>query len=231
MDTTILFLTTNELPADWTAYHKKVLLEATKDFPVITMSMKPMGLDGAGMNVLQDEPKSMSNIYWQILRGAKIATTKYIAIAEDDTLYPREHFLHVPKPGTFAYNMNHWSLFTWKYEAHPEPTYSWRNRKGNYTMIAERKLVIEALEERFKKYPNGTPDKITGEMGRAMVERNLGITLRESSEFYTTISIINFNHEGGTDDLQQRRRKRLGYIRAYDIPFWGKSADLVKKFK
>ncbi len=227
-DTTILFLTTNELPADWTAFHRNILLEATAGHEIISLSMKPMDL---GLNILQTEPKSMSNIYWQLLKGAKAAKTKYIAVAEDDTLYPKEHFLHIPKPGTIAYNMNHWSLFTWTYQAHPNDTmYSWRNRKGNYCMIAERNLVIEALEERFAKFPNGTPDNITGEMGRPMVERNMGITLREASEFYTTISVINFNHDGASDDLQIRHRKRLGMIRAYDIPYWGKAADLVKKF-
>ncbi|MEX2053086.1 MAG: hypothetical protein WD898_02575 [Candidatus Paceibacterota bacterium] len=227
-DLTIIYLTTNELPEEWTAYHKKVLLEAVGNSPLITISKKPLDF---GVNILQTEPKSMSNIYWQLLKGAKLATTKYIAVAEDDTLYHKEHFEHRPKDRSFAYNMNHWSLFTWKSINNPKPTYSWRNRKGNYCMIAERELVIEALEERFTKYPDGTPDRITGEMGRPMVENNLGITRRPSSEFYTTISVINFNHDGGSDDLQQRHRKRLGMIRAYDIPFWGKAKDLVKHFK
>lgn len=227
-DTTVIFLTTNELPEAWTAFHKKTLIEAIGDSKLITISRKPMNF---GLNVLQTEPKSPSNVYWQLLKGARMANTKYVAVAEDDTLYHYEHFLQVPKPGEFGYNMNHWSLFTWTSEHNPRPTYSWRNRKGNYTLIAERELVIEALEERFAKYPNGTPDKITGEMGREMVERNMGITIRQSSEFYTTVSVINFNHDiVAMDDLQKRHRKRLGMIRAYDIPYWGKADELVKKF-
>lgn len=121
--------------------------------------------------------------------------------------------------------MNHWSLFTWG-----EPIYSWRNRRGNYSMLSYRKLVIEALEERFKKYPNGTPDKITGEIERPMVERNMGITLRDVAEFETTVSIINFNHSNASDDLQKRQRKSLGEIQAYDVPYWNKASDLVKKW-
>src|SRR3990167_5544782 len=100
--TTVIYLTTNELPPDWPAYHKKELLEAVDGAPLITMSMKPLDF---GLNVIQTEPKSMSNIYWQLLKGAKLAKTKYVAVAEDDALYPREHFLQIPKPGTFAYNM------------------------------------------------------------------------------------------------------------------------------
>jgi len=222
-DITIIFLTLNEMPAFWTEFHKKTLLEAAGDSPIITISKIPTNI---GTNIIQSEPRSLSNIYWQLLRGAKLAKTQFIGVAEDDTIYPREHFLHIPKSGTFAYNMNHWSLFLWG-----EPTYSWRNRRGNYSLIAEREIVIEALEERFKKYPNGTPERITGEMGRGMVERNMGITVREASEFMTTIAIVNFNHEFASDVLQKSHRKRMGMVRAFDIPYWGKAKDLVHNFR
>ena len=140
---TAIFLTQNEVPKKWMEFHNKTLLESLNGTPLITMSRKPMNL---GINILQDKPKSLSNIYWQLLRGAKIATTDYIAVVEDDTLYPHEHFLQRPSRNKIGYNMNHWSLFTWG-----EPIYSWRNRRGNYSMLSYRKLVIEALEERFKK--------------------------------------------------------------------------------
>ena len=97
-------------------------------------------------------------------------------------------------------------------------------------MLSYRKLVIEALEERFAKYPNGTPDNITGEIGRHMVERNMGITLRDVEEFETTVGLVNFNHQYASDTLQIRQRKSLGEIQAYDIPHWRKAKDLVTKF-
>lgn len=222
-DITAIFLTQNEVPEGWMKFHNKVLLESLNGAPLITLSRKPMDL---GINILQDKPKSMSNIYWQLLRGAKMAKTDYIAVVEDDTLYPREHFLQRPKKDCIGYNMNHWSLFTWGV-----PIYSWRNRRGNYSMLSYRELVIEALEERFKKWPKGTPDRITGELGRPMVEHNLGVKERQVQEFETTVSIINFNHAHATDTLQLRQRKSLGEVRAYDTPFWGKAADLVKNFK
>lgn len=222
-DVTAIFLTQNEVPDQWAAFHQEVLLRELQDIPLITLSRKPMQLPG--INLLQDKPKSMSNIYWQLLRGAKLATTEYIAVVEDDTLYPREHFLKRPHKNKIGYNMNHWSLFTWG-----KPTYSWRNRRGNYSMLSSRELVIEALEERFAKFPHGTPDNITGEIGRGMVERNLGITLRDVEEFETTISVVNFNHANATDRLQVQQRKSFGNIQAYDIPYWGKAEDLVKHF-
>ncbi len=222
-DLTILFLTLNKLPKEWIIYHKQVLLDAIGDMPVITISKEPLDWE---VNILQTEPESLSNIYWQMLKGAKLATTEYIAIVEDDTLYSKEHFAFRPKQDEFAYNMTHWSLFTWG-----EPTYSWRDRTGNYSMIAPRKLVIEALEERFAKYPNGTPRDLTGELGRRRVEKNLGLTHRKLVEYFTTIAIINFNHDFSEEEYQRRHIKRLALLRAYDIPYWGKASELVKHFR
>lgn len=230
-DITAIFLTQNEVPEQWAAFHQECLMQALgDDTPLITLSRKPMP-QLRGINLIQDKPRSLSNIYWQLLRGAKMATTDYIAVVEDDTLYPREHFEQRPSRSKIGYNMNHWSLFTWTGSHNPVPIYSWRNRRGNYSMLSYRELVIEALEERFAKYPNGTPDKITGEIGRAMVEHNMGITLRDVEEFETTVGIVNFNHEYASDDLQLRKRKKLGEIQAFDIPHWGRAEDLVKQFK
>lgn len=223
-DLTAIFLTSNEVPEEWAKFHRETLLENLEGAPLITVSRKPM--DFGDINLIQTRPKSLSNIYWELLRAAKVATTDYIAVVEDDTLYHKEHFRYRPKRNKVGYNMCHWSLFTWG-----TPMYSWRNRRGNYSMLSSRELVIDALEERFAKYPDGTPDNITGEIGRGMVERNMGITLRDVEEFETTVAVVNFNHANASDDLQLRQRKVHGHIRAFDIPHWGRAEDLVKKWK
>ena len=222
-DITILFLTVNEVPAAWAEYQKQTLLEAVGDTPILTLSMRPLSW---GINILQEERKSLSNIYWQMLRGAKLATTPFIGIAEDDTLYHKEHFSVRPADDEFAYNMCHWSLFTWG-----QPTYHWKNRKGNYSMIAPRKLMIEALEERFSKYPNGTPEKKTGELGRPRVEKMLGLTSRKLKEFWTTVAVVNFQHDYSMEEYQRTHVKRMGMMRAFDIPYWGRADELVRHFK
>lgn len=226
-DITAIFLTCNDLPPAWEAYHKKVLLESLDGAPLIVMSQKPMEpWGGNATHALQDAPRSLSNIYRQLLRGAKMATTDYIAVVEADTLYPKEHFQQRPSKGKVGYNMNFWHLFTWG-----EPIYSWRNRRGNYSMLSDRLYVIEALEERFAKWKDGTPDRMTGEIGRPMVEHNLNITVREVEEFETTVAVVNFQHAFGSDEMQRNQRKRGGLIRAYDVPHWGRAEDLVKHFK
>lgn len=219
---TIILLTANRVPEGWAKFHKEKLIEAANGSPIITLSQKPMDW---GTNILQNAEYGISNIYYQLLKGAKAAETDFIAVAEDDILYPKEHFEFRPPEDTFAYNMNRFNVFTWG-----RPTYFWKDRMGNSTLVAPRKLTIEALEERFAKYPDGTPYGITGELGRNNVEDKLGVTRRKSAWFTTETSIIKIDHEFGIDRLARTHRKGMGILRSYDIPYWGKAEDVVKKF-
>jgi hypothetical protein len=100
----------------------------------------------------------------------------------------------------------------------------------NSTLIAPRKLLIEALEERFEKYPTGTPPHYTGELGRNNIEDRLGVTRRKAIWFSTEISVVSIDHEYGIDRLARTHRKGKGILQAYDIPYWGKAEEIVKKF-
>lgn len=222
-DLTIIFLTANRVPKKWAEFHKEKLQEAAGTSPIITISREPLDW---GTNILQKEPYGISNIYFQLLKGAQIAKTDYIGVAEDDTLYPREHYEFRPPLDSFAYNMNRFGVFRWS----RRPTYFWKDRMSNSTLIAPRKLVIEALEERFAKYPNGTPVGATGELGRNNIEDRLGVSRRKAIWFSTEISVVRVDHELGIDRLAQTHRKGMGILRAYDIPHWGKAEDIVKQF-
>jgi hypothetical protein len=222
-DLTIIFLTVNRVPAEWSDYQQRVMLQAIGDTSLITISRLPMHL---GTNLIQDGPENSSNIYRQLLRGAKLATTPYIAVAEDDVLYCEEHFaLYRPPMDTFAYNMNRWSLFTFG-----QALFSYKHRQGNFALIAPRELAITALEERFAKYPEGTPLKWTGELGKVRVERGLRVTPRKAVEFYTTVPIVQFSHDYGIEAIQRKHTKRMGWVRAVEIPYWGRADELRKRF-
>ncbi len=229
IDLTIIFLTSNKVPEKWAAYHKEVLLKAAGRYPIITVSKKPTDI---GMNIL-DEPHA-NGFYWQMLRAAKLAATPYVAVAEDDTLYHANHFgTYRPPLDTFAYNQCRWSLFTWG----TPPTYSWRIKKVGAAFLGPRELTIEALEERFAKYPEGIPDRYCGELGANNSEKCLRISARKSVDFYSCDPIVQVNHdhfsaiENTLEAIARRHKKKMGPIRAYDIPIWGKAEDLVKKFQ
>jgi hypothetical protein len=223
-DYTIIYITANLIPKKFAEFQRSILLDAIKGAPIISISREPLDF---GLNIIDDGKKCTDNIYRQILRAAKLATTKYVIIAEDDTLYNETHFtFYRPEDDTFAYNKNRLTLFTWG-----DPQYHWRNRLSNCSLIAPRELLIEALEERYTKWPNGIPERIVGELGRGMVERNLHVKERKCTEQFSKVSIIQFNHEFASEERQRIHRKTYGPIRAYDIFYWGKASELVSKFQ
>ncbi len=224
IDLTVLFLTVNKVPQKWAAYHKEVLVKAAEDYPIITISREPMDW---GLNLIQDAPISSSNVYRQMLRGAKLATTPYIAVAEDDALYSWEHFHSFrPKMDEFAYNSCRWGMMTWG-----EPSYFWTDRISNLTFLGPTELTIKALEERFAKYPDGTPGEITGELGRKQIEQVSKLPSYKSVWFGTAIPVVYFNHDYSMDPLESSHRKRRSMLRALDIPYWGRAEDLVRRFE
>ena len=215
-DLTAIMLTLNKLPDKWVEYHKKVLLEAIGDYPLITISKKPMDW---GLNIIQEEPESVSNLYWQMLKGAKLAKTKYIAMVDDDTLYPAEHFHSFRPPlDQFGYNMNRWALFTWG-----KPFYFYRNRNSNCLLIAPRELVIKGLEDKFNRYGKELPARAS----RELVTRH---NRKGYLEFYTYEPVVNFYHDFGIDPLEKNHRKKPWPIQAFDIPKWGRVEELRKRF-
>lgn len=229
IDLTIIFLTTNKVPKDWAEFHKKKLLEAAGDYPIISISCQPVDI---GTNILQTEPLSKPNIFYQMLRGAKMVKTPYLAVAEDDTLYTKNHFRCYRHPNAFCYNQNKWALYTW------DPTYSLKSWiRTNAVMVAPTQLTIDTLEERFKKYPWGgnMPHGMDGELG--VYEKVLGITPRSIRDFKSTEPVVQLDHDFFTignplkETIERRHTKKLGDIQAYDIPVWGRAEDLIKEFK
>lgn len=220
-DITIIMLTPNLVPKEWAKYHKEKLLEAANGAPIITISSKPLDW---GLNLIQ-EGYGLTNLYKQVLKGAKTATTELIAIADDDTLYPKDHFAFRPKEPGFHYNLNRWHIVTWG-----ESLYFHKPRPGAGLMIATRKLVIDAMEARLAAYP-----KLDDRHWDSVKELGAPIRMRkydkhEYKTFYAQQPVVSFYHQNSIDDLARRRKKYIWPVRAFDLPLWGRAEDLRKKF-
>lgn len=221
-DITIIMLTPNRLPKNWAKYHRQVLTEAIGNTPIITVSKEPMDW---GINLLQTE-YGYPNIYKQMLRAAKLATTKYIGMADDDTLYPRQHFEFRPPTDGFYYNHNRWCLPTWG-KSKKDILYFHKPRSGNVCMIAIRELVIKAMEARIAANPQ-LPGLFTKELGNS--QRMMRYDEIQSQPFYTTEPVVQLVHDLSADEAAQKHKKAIWPVRAYDIPVWGKAKDVLKKF-
>lgn len=224
-DITVIYITANEINEYFANNTRTQLLEAIGDTPLISVSKKPMAF---GTNVYSDTPRSHLSIYKQALTGVKLAKTKYIAVAEDDVLYPPEHFRKRPsRPDLFAYNIACWSLYTWS----DPPIYSYTGRRNHCMLICERDLYIEAMTERFAKYPDESKIDINVWAEPGKYESHLGVTVRKHELFYTDPSCVMFSHPEGLSFKGMGKRKRLAPIRAYDIPFWGRAGRIVSLYE
>lgn len=221
-DLTIIYYTANEIPEHFAHRVRETLKSASKGIPIITMSKQPTDF---GTNLVTTSPRSHVGIYRDCLIGAKAAKTKYIAFCEDDTFYVKEHFEYRPTHNKFGYNISCWSIFTWS----DPPIFSYKGRRNMSGLICERELFIEAMAERFKRWPDEEKiDRATwAEPGK--YESQIDVTVRETEEFYTNPPNVMFTHEAGLSFHTIGKRKRLGELRALEIPYWGR-ADKMTQF-
>ena len=233
-DLTIIYLTVNQMPYRWEQFHLGHLLAAVEDRPMVVISKTSMEIMNPYAEarpdtqyLIQSGPFSAWNVYRQLLRGAALADTKYVAVAEDDTLYSRRHFSDFrPPDDAVAYDMSRWSVFSWA----KEPMYSAIRRCGNFTMIGPRQLVVDALEEREEKYPQGKRHGFGGEIGRADVERRLRLRRNKLVEWYCIEASVNLCHPQGLSPTYvgpTGLKRKPGELKAWDIPHWGKASDIA----
>jgi len=233
-DMTVIYYTANLLEdthPKFVARIKDQLRKASDGLPIISVSHEPLDF---GKNIcVGDIGRSHLNIYKQILIGCKEAETKYVAMAEDDILYSWEHFhCYRPKENIFGYNMSKWSIFTWT----KPPTFSYRHRRVVNSLIAPRDMLVAAMEERFKRLEvlkaEGRKEeniiKFWGDPGR--YEDYLGVTIRQTQEFNSSVPNIVYSHEDAYGFISRGKRKALGNPRAYVIPDWGKADKFVEYF-
>lgn len=224
-DLTIMYISASQMPKHWMDFQIGILLEAVGDTPIISITREPLDL---GTNLLDTETPCYWNIYRQMLRAAEITETRYVAQAEDDVLYSNEHFREFrPNDNEVSYNRSRWSLFSW------DPQYyCLRQRISNCTLIAPRDYLIDALEERITKWRGrpDPPDSKVGEVGRPDIDQRLEVSPRNKIEWWSTTPVIHLNHPTGSDVRQKTQWKRRGQLKAYDVPHWGKSTELVRRY-
>jgi hypothetical protein len=207
-DLTIIYYSASTLREPFASNVRKVLRAAASEIPIISVTQKPLNFGG---NILFEGGRSYLNIYRQILVGAKAAKTPYVALAEDDVLYSYEHFhTYLPPLDKFAYDVAKWSIYTWTKPA----IYSIKFRHTNTTLIAPRELLIEALEERFAKYPDDDKVPLGSWSEPGKYEKELGVTVRGITEFTATTPCVVFSHPDAIGYDIQGDRKRLGEMKA-----------------
>jgi hypothetical protein len=224
-DLTVLYITANRMPRLWEQFHREHLLRAIGDFPVVTVSMKPMNLGLGETNLLQTGEWGRWSTFCNWNRAAKEAQTEFIAIAEDDTLYHPWHFRKFrPQPDEVAYDMSRWTVMSWM----KEPVFSMLRWLGGFTTICTRQLMIDALDEREALYPEGHPRP--GEIGRPDSDRRMRVTRRKHVQWWCQFPTVNLAHPRGVSPTYAGPtglERKQGEVKAIEIPYWGRASDIA----
>jgi len=224
-DLTIVYYTANRIPAEFSNAVRKNITEVSQGIPIISVSHHPISF---GKNIVVEDEPSHVNIYRDALLGVKEATTKYVSLCEDDVLYSKEHFTYRPRSSVFGYDLAVWNIFTWG-----EPVFHRKEtgRRNMYSLICERDIFIEAIEERFAKYPDDSKIDLGIWAEPSKYERQLGVTVRDWEAYYSSVPLIAFSHQTALSYKNLGTRKKQGHIKALDIPIWGKSENVIKLYK
>lgn len=148
-DLTILYYTDNTIPEKVGQRVRDYLLGVTKNqYPIISVSQKPIDF---GQNICIGQiGKSKYNLFKQVLIGVRGVKTRYVACAEDDTLYAPDHFLHRPPEGVFAYENNYWLAEERQFYWRPDDV---SKRMGMWGCIATTKALLKNLTIRYTLFP------------------------------------------------------------------------------
>ncbi|KKL89995.1 hypothetical protein LCGC14_1909140 [marine sediment metagenome] len=124
------------------------------------------------------------------------------------------------------------SIFTWT----QPPIFSMRRRMVVNHLIAERDMIVEAMEERFNTYNalefGSDESKINlshwGDPGR--YEKHLKVTVRPTQKFYASKPGIVFTHPDAFGYVSRGKKKLLGKERTDWLPDWGTAAEIMGQY-
>ena len=201
-------------------------------YPIVSITHRPTDFGDVRI-VVGDVTPSIAQVYKNILTGCYAATTTYCAAAEDDSLYVPEHWEFRPPLDTFAYNERR-AVITRRLSSdgiRREAIFYERPRTQMAMGIFSRTLMIEALEEKFAKYPEPPLDTTVakkagwGEPGR--YEKNLKLTPRKiRRQPWTSRFNVTVNH---AQSLMGRRALQPDdHVFEWANP-WGNADDLWRR--
>jgi hypothetical protein len=111
--------------------------------------------------------------------------------------------------------------------------FGYRARPVVNQLIAPRDLLIESLEERFRKFRDVPDDQIPisfwGDPGR--YEKQLGVKVREIECFAAPEPSIVFSHEHAFGYLSRGQRKSVGEFPRTELPMWGSAEKVMEIWK
>lgn len=243
MDKTIIYITDNKLDDNIFKLCQTNIKDSVNGYPIISVSQKPIDF-GENICVGELERNSLS-INLQMMEGLKKVKTDFIAIAEHDCLYTKEHFSFIPSDlNTFYYNVNVWMLQCYS-DRSPEYNglFSWfRDRKANSQLVVGTEIMIKATQDRIDimsdpawiaKHPTGR----VGEAGAMNYDHAMRLCNGKSvahikpklQSYLNKYQGRNWKSKLPNVDIRHKdnfTKNRRGSKRIYSLPYWGTLEDI-----
>ena len=214
LDATIIYYSSNR--EDW-LFQKRIikwLLKNCGDLPIVSVTQKPLNL---GTNICVGEVGASGfNLFRQVLIGLKEIKTKFTITAEADCLYPPDYFQYIPEKDDVFYRNQNCYLMGLRRD------YFYKKPGGTvFAQIVGTKHYAETLENLFRGTPPWDANDKNFPKGRRIQE-----DIVDKQEYFTTENpCISFKTGKGMRHYSNSER-----IPIYEIPYWGNSKKLRKKF-
>jgi len=216
-DITIVYYTSNTENEAFEEKIRQILLADSQGLPIISVSQRPITL---GTNICVGEVGRSSYNQWRQLQiGVQAAKSKYIALAESDFLYSKEHFAFIPvDEDVFYAPLRVYQLCTMKNRVHKFIPMHKRFREG--TSIVGREYLLTALDSMLGK-----------ETWKPGIEspRNMLPHLfheRKSVLYHNNVPVVTFRTDAGMHQhIHDDHPNGID-----EIPYWGTVEDVKKAY-
>jgi len=237
----IIFYTDNQLKIKIASTVQRNLRKISKtgDIPIVSASLKPMGF---GSNVFLPLQRGYLTMFKQMLAALEASKPDVIFFCEHDVLYHPSHFDFTPaSKDKFYYNENVWKLNA---ETGHAVHYDCQQVSGiavyRETAIKHYRKRVAIVERMMKKLPKEEDfNRFIRQMGfePGTHNRKERVDDLKSGSWKSEYPNVDIRHGANLSSTrwkkEQFRNQKFtkGWVESDDeIPGWGKTVGLVKKF-
>jgi glycosyltransferase involved in cell wall biosynthesis len=226
----IIYYTDNQLKLKiaHTVQRQLRKIENSRKIPIVSASLKPMSF---GKNIHLPLQKGVLTMFKQILAALEASKSDIVYFCEHDILYHPSHFdFTPPKKDVFYFNENIWKLDVKTGHA---LHYDCKQTSG---IVVYRKTVVEHYRKRVALVEkNGFSMKMGYEPGTHRRPERVDDSTSEG--FKSEFPNVDIRHEGNLSPTRWKKEqfRNQKYTKGWtesdtEIPGWGETAELIKKF-
>ena len=207
----VIYVSSNKEDGVFEEKTRADLLSKVGDIPIVSVTQRPISL---GNNICVGEKGASGfNYCRQVLIACKNSTTDFVISAESDCLYPTDYFNFVPDRLDIPYRNT--NIYVQKYGQN----FFCKKTMSTFSQVVGKEFYIRRLESLLKGQPEWSTEL---KNFPKEIHKNL---FDEFVYFETKYPCISFKTGKG-----MRRHSNSNDIPVYDLPYWGSTKELVKKY-